>query len=163
MKQFLFTLPLLILASCSKQPIDITQSNVFTFGSSVEQMQHQLQNTCDNLTVKEITPITAPLALKSQFQINCSGFIYAGKKRNVELVFQDDQLDLVWILFPVNEKPEIINAFKNKFGEPSMVIDYGSIYLDINAAIRNVPPEVLFVSDRHEQVMLKMLSAQTEQ
>ena len=158
MKKYLFVALALMAGGCSMQPYSISQSEKFNFGYSVDEMKTQLLTACDELSVREIIPITAPLAKTSQTQIDCSGFYYAGKKRNIELVFQDDQLDLVWILFPENEREDILKGFSAVYGEPSMVVDFGSMYLDINAAIRNKPSEVLFVSDRQEEAMLKILS-----
>jgi len=140
-----------------------TKPESFSFGSGLENVKLNLKLLCNSLTVKKITPITAPLAKKTQEQINCSGFIYGGKARDVELVFQDDQLDLVWILFPKEEKPTFISNFKAIYGEPTMNIAYGAIFLQANAAIRNDPSEVLFASNRQVKVMMNILKKQQVQ
>lgn len=140
---------------------DFSKPEVFTFGSSVNVVRENLEPLCTTLTVQKIEPITAPLAKESQRQINCAGFVYACKKRKLELVFQDDKLDLVWILFAEQERQLFIDEFKSLYGEPSMEIDYGTIFLHANSAIRNKPPEVLFASDRQVQVMLKQLAQQS--
>lgn len=139
---------------------DITKPEQFTFGSSVSEMQDKLKPLCSSVKTRSIIPITAPLAKRIQEQIDCHGFDYGGKKRKIELVFQDDQLDIVWILFPEEEKAFFINAFTTKYGKPSFEIDFGTVYLQANAAVRNTPSEVLFVSDRHMKVMLEMLKTQ---
>lgn len=128
------------------------------FGESVSSIKEKLTNKCTRIIEKDIIPITAPLAKESQKQIDCLGFKYAGIPRKVELVFQDDQLDIVWILFPVEEREKLISNFTSIYGEPSMSIEFGTIYLQANAAIRNQPSEVLFASDRQVKMMLKSLS-----
>lgn len=80
---------------------------LFDFGDSLSSTKERLTKHCDKVDVIDVYPITAPLAKHSQRQINCHGFNYAGKPRNVELVFQDDQLDLVWILINDDEKTSI--------------------------------------------------------
>ncbi|OKY27354.1 MULTISPECIES: hypothetical protein [Thalassotalea] len=132
----------------------------FSFGSTLEDVRRDIDKECLSIEVQNITPITAPLAKTSQTQINCSGFMYGGQARNVELVFQDDQLDIVWILFPKEEKQAFISSFKTLYGEPTMEIDYGAIFLQANAAIRNEPSEVLFASNRQVKVMMSILKQQ---
>lgn len=131
---------------------------VFELGNSFDNVREKAINECEKISEKNIVPMTAPLAKESQKQIDCYGYLYAGKKRKVELVFQDDQLDLIWILIPSDEKEEVIRKMDELYGEPSMVIDYGTIYLQANAAFRNEPTEVLFASQRQVDAMLKTLS-----
>jgi len=128
-KRYLIILCSVVFSGCSTQPYSISASKVFKFGASLTEIEFQLSRKCDTLSLQQINPITAPLAKESQTQLNCSGFYYAGKKRNIELVFQDNQLDLVWILFPENEKTDILEGFSESYGEPTKVIDFGSLYL----------------------------------
>lgn len=145
-------------AGCATQQYTVSKPEEFVLGESFDISRESALNVCESISEKDIVPITAPLALKSQKQIDCFGLIYAGKPRKVELVFQDDQLDLIWILLPSEEKTTVINELTRLYGKPSMVIDYGTIYLQANAAFRNIPSEVLFASKRQVEVMLKMLS-----
>jgi hypothetical protein len=143
---------------CASSKHSISKPKEFAFGESVSSIKEKLTTKCTRMIDKDIIPITAPLAKESQKQIDCFGFKYAGKPRKVELVFQDDQLDIVWILFPVEEREKVISDFTSSYGEPPMTIGFGTIYLQANAAIRNHPSEVLFASDRQVKVMLKNLS-----
>ena len=151
-------LVLLLLTSCSFQNYSVEKPVIFELGNSFDTVKEKIINECEKVTEKSIVPITAPLAKESQKQIDCFGFLYAGKKRKIELVFQDDQLDLIWILIPADEKEEIISKMNELYGAPSMVINYGTIYLQANAAFRNEPSEVLFASKRQVEAMLKILS-----
>lgn len=141
--------------------LDVVRPEPFAFGSSVEQMERRLGPLCASLEVRVITPPTAPLARISQHQIDCDGFLYAGKPRKVELVFQDNQLDLVWILFPAEEKDAFLQAFTARYGKPTLQVGFGSIYLAAGAAVRNVPSEVLFASERQARAMMATLQAQS--
>lgn len=154
-----FLLSLALTAGCATYPYSVSKPEEFVLGESYDTTRHNALNMCESISEKDIVPITAPLAEKSQKQIDCLGFMYAGKPRKVELVFQDDQLDLIWILIPNNEKAVVVNELTELYGEPSMVIDYGTIYLQANTAFRNTPSEVLFASKRQVEVMLKMLSS----
>ena len=155
---------LLTIVSLSSFASDITKPEVFRFGASLADIQSELTNQCDYLTVQNINPFTAPLARHSQQQINCMGFEYAGQKRLIELVFQDDQLDLVWILIPEAELPTLRDNFRQAFGMPTLSIAWGSVYLQHNMGIREKPSEVLFASQRQVNAMLNIMkTAQGQQ
>lgn len=174
-KHVVFILSLLSLSlGLNAEPLSNKQGNVphdqinaagysvskpenFVLGESVEYIKKETLKACKSIEEREIVPITGPLAKLSQKQIDCEGFYYAGKPRSVELVFQDDQLDLIWILIPELEKEHIKNAMTETYGAPTMVVDYGAIYLQVNAAVRNKPSEVLFASSRQTKAMLKKL------
>lgn len=159
-----FILLALLIATGASQASDasFTKPEQFEFGSSIKHIKAALAPLCSSINVENISPITAPLAKKSQNQINCSGFVFGGKERHVELVFQDDQLDIAWILFPEDEKSEFIANFKAVYGEPSMEVGFGTLFLQANAAIRNEPSEVLFASDRQVSVMMQQLKQQQQ-
>lgn len=140
------------------QTNEIAKPEEFQFGSSVSAIKLKLTSHCSSITERIIKPITAPFAKESQIQLECSGFEYGGRKREIELVFQDNQLDLVWILFPAKEKEELLGKFESLYGSPSMDIEYGTIFLQANAVIRNQPTEILFASGRQVKVMLKILA-----
>jgi len=160
----LILIPLLsIMIGTQASDSIFTKPVQFSFGSKLESVKHDIDKLCSSIEVRNIVPITAVLAKNSQAQINCSGFMYGGKEREVELVFLDNQLDLVWILIPQVEKQKFISNFKAIFGEPSMTINYGAIFLQANAAIRNEPSEVLFASNRQVKVMVNILKKKQEQ
>lgn len=146
-----------LLLAATAQAMDIAKPDLLQFGSNVADMQAKLQPLCTSLRTREITPITAPLAKHSQVQIDCQGFAWAGQPRKLELVFQDDQLDIVWILFPEEERPALLAAFKARHGEPSMDLAFGTLFLQAQAALRNKPSEVLFASERQVKAMMKAL------
>ncbi|WP_049723752.1 hypothetical protein [Gilvimarinus polysaccharolyticus] len=154
----IFILFSLLSAGCSTSRYSVAKPEAFKLGENFEAIKKKALSECEKITQREIIPITAPLAKRSQMQIDCIGLLYAGKPRKVELVFQDDQLDLIWILIPIEEKDEVIESMSKLYGEPSMVIDYGAIYLNVNAAVRNEPTEVLFASKRQVEAMLKTLA-----
>ncbi len=149
----------LLPAGVPAASMDVARPEPFVFGSTVAQMQQRLAPLCTSLRVRVVAPPTAPLARISQHQVDCDGFMYAGQPRKVELVFQDDQLDLVWILFPAQEKHAFLEAFTARYGKPSLEVDFGSIYLAANAAVRNAPTEVLFASERQARAMMATLQA----
>lgn len=154
---YVFLLILALTAGCTTQQYSVSKPEEFVLGESYNVSREKALSVCNSIAEKDIVPITAPLALKSQKQIDCFGFIYAGKPRKLELVFQDDQLDLIWILLPSEEKARVINELSRLYGKPSMVIDYGTIFLQANVAYRNAPSEVLFASKRQVEVMLTLL------
>lgn len=159
-KQLVIILFSLTAIDVQANEANFTKPEQFSFGSGLQEVKRKLTPLCTLIKIKEISPITAPLAQQSQTQINCAGFMFGGKKRNIELVFQDDQLDIVWILFPKEEKQTFITNFKAIYGPPSMTVNFGTIFLQGNAAIRNEPSEVLFASNRQVNVMMMKLKKQ---
>lgn len=156
MPQLVLGLILLLAACTHNSPQQQSLKPKFlTFGSSVEDMVSALEPYCEKMAVRNIVPTT--LVKKQQQQIDCQGFKYFDKERNLELVFQDGQLDLVWILFPEAEKAEVIERFSKAYGEPDLNVEFGLIYLQYNAAIRYQPSEILFASERQINAILKSL------
>ncbi|WP_372017077.1 hypothetical protein [Pseudoxanthomonas sp. 10H] len=148
------------------QPVgtmDIAKPEPFAFGSPVAEVRQRLAPLCTSLQVRVVTaPPLAPLARISQHRIDCEGFPYAGRPRKVELVFQDNQLDLVWITFPAQEKDAFLRAFNARYGRPSLQVGFGSVYLAAGAAVRNVPTRVMFASPRQARAMATTLRAAGE-
>jgi hypothetical protein len=140
----------LLPASLPLGGLDIAKPGPFVSGSPVAEVRERLAPLCTSLQVRVVTPPVAPLARVSQHRIDCDGFLYSGRPRKVELVFQDNQLDLVWILFPAGEKEAFLQAFTARYGKPSLQVEFGSIYLAASAAVRNVPTEVLFAPRKGE-------------
>lgn len=147
---------LLLIGGCTSR-YSVVKPEVFVFGESFDSIKEAISSECETIEYRNIIPITAPLAKESQKQIDCTGFIYAGKPRKIELVFQDDQLDLVWILLPSEEKSIVSKNLTDVYGDPSMIIEFGTIFLQANLAVRNNPSEVLFASKRQVEVMLNNL------
>lgn len=157
MPKFILGLILLLIACSQNGPQQQSLKPKFlTFGSSVDEMLNALEPLCAKMAVRTITPANR-LAKNLKQKIDCQGFRYFDKDRNLELIFQNDQLDLVWILFPEAEKTEFIERFSKAYGEPDLNVEFGLIYLQYNAAIRYQPSEILFASERQVNVILKSL------
>ena len=153
----IFTLLIFVVTVCGCASSAIKKPALFSFGSSVKDIEALIKPYCEEYAVRNVVPPTGPLVKRSQTQIDCSGFYYAGKDRHIELVFQDDQLDIVWILFSKEERSEMIRLFREAYGEPTMDIEFGTVFLQANAAVRNSPSEVLFASERQVKAMLNTL------
>lgn len=151
---------MLAFSSAVQAQEQITKPDYLAFGASVSEVESLLSSRCSSLNTRSILPITAPLAEESQMQIDCEGFRYGGAERKMELVFQDDQLDIVWILIGEEEISVFNQKFTEEFGEPTFEIDFGTVFLQANAAVRIQPPEVLFASTRQVEAMLQQLESE---
>ena len=127
---------------------DISKPEVMEFGKSMAEIKQTLGPLCDSILERLNEPIQLPTAQKSQSQLDIYGFVFEGKKRNVELIFADDQLDIVWILTEAEEEEEFITAFTKQFGNPTHKLESITFFVDHGAAVRNQPHEVLFISER---------------
>ncbi len=159
----LLSIPL-ILFSMSGDPkspsVELPKAVVFS--ETQEMVIEKIQPLCKKLKVRKIEPVDLPTAKKTQTQIDCSGFMYAGKKRNIELVFADGKLDMVWILTRKYEEKKFIEKFSKLYGEPTHRIEIMTFFLDDGVAVRNKPHEVLFFSDRMKKPYAEFLKQQVE-
>ena len=138
----------LLLQTVQMQSQSIEKPEVFVFGQSKEKIAQKIAPLCTSTTYLENEPIQLPTAKKMQSQLDCEGFMYAGKPRKVELVFADEILDMVWILTDEAEEQRFIARFKELYGEPTHIIDDTTFFLNHGVAVRNKPHEVLFISGR---------------
>jgi hypothetical protein len=125
-------------------------------------MQETMTPLCATIEARTIEPRQLPTAQRTQTQLDCTGFRYAGKAREAELVFADDQLELVWILTEPEEEDFFIEQFTERFGPPTHVLPDATFFLDDGVAVRNDPDEVLFLSDRLREPYRQWLASQAE-
>lgn len=141
---------------------DITKPNDFVFGQDIETVKKQLEGKCSKITQENIMPIQLPTAKKSQDQINCSGYIFAGQKRDIELVFADGKLDLVWILTTAEEERFFVSEYTKLYGDPTHKLKEAAFFLNHGVGVRNNPHEVLFLADRLKAPYKQWLDSQAE-
>ena len=136
----------LLPASLPVGGLDIVKPEPFVFGSPVAEVRERLEPLCASLRVRVTAPPTAPLAGTGPQRNDCDGFLQVGRPREVELLFQDNRLDLVWIVFPAQEKQAFLEAFTARYGAPSLQLEFGRVYLAAGAAVRSVPGQEVFAS-----------------
>lgn len=143
--------PLILFILLSIPSVEISKPEVLEFGNSMDEIRRNLESQCDSMIIRSNQPIQLPTAKKEQSQLDCYGFQYAGKKRKVELIFADDQLDIVWILTEAEEEKYFLDGFKELYGEPTHMVEDATFFLNAGTAVRNKPHEVLFISERLKQ------------
>lgn len=150
MTRFIVTLlAIAFLPACSTpSPPQVNKPDLIRFGASRDQVLAALEGHGTIAAERTIEPIQLPTARHAQTQIDVEGFMYAGKPRKMELVFADDSLDLVWILTEADEETAFIEAFRQRYGEPTHRRTDATFFLDAGVAVRNDPHEVLFISER---------------
>ena len=126
----------------------VEKPEVFIFGETIDNILQKIKPLCTSTEYRENEPIQLPTAQKMQSQLDCEGFMYAGKPRKVELIFADEILDMVWILTEESEEQQFIEKFKEMYGEPSHIVEDATFFLSHGLAVRNKPHEVLFISER---------------
>ena len=143
---------LLVLAFFSQtfqiQSQSVEKPKIFIFGETKETILQKIKPLCTSTEYRDNEPIQLPTAKKMQSQLDCEGFMYAGKPRKVELVFADEILDMVWILTDEAEEQKFITRFNEMYGEPTHIVEDATFFLSHGVAVRNKPHEVLFISER---------------
>ena len=143
---------LLVLAFFSQtfqiQSQSVEKPKIFIFGETKETILQKIKPLCTSTEYRDNEPLQLPTAKKMQSQLDCEGFMYAGKPRKVELVFADEILDMVWILTDEAEEQKFITRFKEMYGEPTHIVEDATFFLSHGVAVRNKPHEVLFISER---------------
>jgi len=117
------------------------------FYSSIEDVAGKITTRCRNMTIRDLD-FLLDVARKSQRQIDCEGFEYRGKDRFMELMFSDDELDLVIVLIEQEEYEALSQKFKETYGQPTHDSEIGQFYYYDAVAIRTRPYEVVFTSKR---------------
>ncbi|MFC7291983.1 hypothetical protein [Hirschia litorea] len=134
-----------LLGACGggHDPNSVKKPKLIEFGAPLEAIESKLNSRCDTL---ESYPIDPPqfAGLKSQAQIDCTGFAYFGAKRDVEFVFVDGALAIAHINVEDSELPAIEQAFIDTLGTPTHSKDTVLVFADHNTAVRNNPTEVTF-------------------
>ena len=146
----------ILTVSCEKN--NISKPEIFEFGASKKEIIEKIKLYCETIEERTIEPIQLPTALNSQTQLDCTGFVFAGKKRKVELVFADDRLDMIWILTEAEEEKGFIEKFTNSYGAPTHIVEDATFYINNGAAVRNMPHEILFISERLKEPYLQWLN-----
>lgn len=126
----------------------LEKPNAFEFGASMASIRDQILLACDDISSRKVEPAELPTATEHQYQMDCTGFTFAGKKRLVELIFANDELDMIWILTEEAESMALVASFTSQLGEPSHVKDDLVFWIDAGTAVRKAPHEILFISDR---------------
>ena len=128
------------------------QSNGFRpevppFYSTLAEVRAAVETRCDEIEVRDLN-LLLDVARESQRQIDCQGFEYRGKKRLMELMFSDDELDLVIVLLDADDHPALESQFREAYGEALHDSPIGLFFYDSAVALRTRPHEVVFVSKR---------------
>ena len=144
------------------EPIETPRINakpeVLVFGEELELVRAKMEPLCTSITQRDIEPIQLPTARTSQIQLDCEGFHYAGAPRLAELVFADGVLELVWILVEPEELPQLVQDFRDLYGDPTHDNEQVTFFLDDACAVRFEPAEVLFLSERLKEPYARFLS-----
>lgn len=121
--------------------------NVPDFYSSLETVELAMVDRCETIEVRELE-FLLDVTRVSQQQIDCTGFEYMEAKRFVELMFSDDELDLIIVLIEPDEFEALSQTFRDTYGEPTHDSAIGQFYYGDAVAIRTRPFEVVFASRR---------------
>lgn len=120
------------------------------FGDSIGTIRRNLEGQCDSLSERQL-PLLLSVVEKEQTQLECSGFLYRGRNRFVELMFSDDKLDIIHIMGTEPDHQELTSAIVQECGQPSVsstTVEYWGLH---GISLRTEPHEVSFVSKRVRQ------------
>ncbi len=117
------------------------------FYSSLAEVRAAVEDRCDEIEVRDLD-LLLDVARESQRQIDCTGFEYRGRKRFMELMFSDDELDLVIVLIEPEEYESLALQFRETYGEVTHDSVVGQFFYYSAVASRTRPHEVVFVSKR---------------
>lgn len=123
------------------------EPNIATFGSSLTATKQRLIGKCEQLTTRTIAK-RLRVAEKSQRLLECTGYSYFGDKRTVELVFSDDQLDILRILNIRDVLTDLQLMLEASYGEPTISSQWLDYFSNAGISLSVLPDEMSFVSDR---------------
>ncbi len=126
---------------------EVSRPDLPAFYTSLATVRAAVDPRCDTLEVRRLDMLL-DVARQSQQQIDCDGYRFRGRKRFMELMFSDDQLDLVIVLTDPDEHEAFADALRAQHGEPTHDSQIGLYFYDAAVALRTEPHEVVFVSKR---------------
>lgn len=118
------------------------------FGEDLENLKAQFEAACPIMNIQEIERIWLPHEPKTQTQVNCFGYEYAGFPRKFEIVFGDGKLELVWILTGKQEEDRVRQALIKEFGAFENPTSDWEVSNDRQIGLRKDKPEVLAISKK---------------
>ena len=81
-------------------------------------------------------------------QLECTDLLYRGKKRFIEFMFSDNQLEIIHIMKTESDHIELKGLLEKKYGEPSFSSDVVDYYAAQGISLRTKPHEISFHSSR---------------
>ena len=120
----------------------------FEFGGRFEDLEDRLRAIAMASDLEVIEEPWLPTQPEHQTQLNLYGMVYAGFFRKAEVVFGDDQLELVWILTGKAEEDRVRERLIAEFGKPEFVSDEFEAFAGWRVALRKDKPEILLLSER---------------
>ena len=121
-----------------------------SFGDNVETIRRSLDTRCDSLSERPL-PLLLSVVEKEQTQLECSGFLYRERKRFVELMFSDDELDISHIMGTEPDHDELRSAVIGEHGQSTFSSRTVEHYGSLGISLRTDPHEISLVSQRVRQ------------
>jgi len=118
------------------------------YGATVAATQTALMGACATSNTRRIEPPFLPDVKDKQMQIDCEGFQFLGKPRRAEFVFQDDSLEMIWIMTSAEEEDSIVKAMTDAVGAPTRRNNKYIAFTDNRTAVRRDRPEILLYSEK---------------
>ena len=120
------------------------------FGDDAETIRRNLDGRCDSVTERPL-PLLLSVVEKEQTQLECIGFPYRGRQRFVELMFSDNELDIIHIMGTEPDHQQLRSAVIVECGQPSFSSTTVEFYRSHGISLRTDPYEISFVSPRVRQ------------
>lgn len=136
---FFLAIPEVFSSSTTLQPLNL--------GDNLAQVKQNLSKKCESLVVRTL-PRLLSVANENQSLIKCEGYKYFGSKHSLELMFSDDQLDVIQILGTQAEHNDLLSLLKQEHGEPSYSSQEAVYYQKMGISLRTKPHIITFVSNR---------------
>ena len=148
MKKYIYLiLTLAISCTTTKKDKNSLDHNIGEWGDNMETIRKNLEGRCSKIEERELRIILST-AKNRQTQLECYNFIYRGEKRFVELMFSDDNLEIIHIMKTEKDHDELKTILAEKYGEPSYSSDVVDYYAAQGISLRTKPHEISFHSDK---------------
>lgn len=116
-------------------------------GDDRTQVKLDLSKKCKALTEQKL-PRLLSVASKNQYLIKCQDFEYLGSRHAIELMFSDNQLDVIQILGTQADSKDLRSLLKQEYGAPSYSSNKVVYYQNLGISLRTEPANITFVSQR---------------
>lgn len=126
---------------------DTAAPSFLKLGDNRTQVKLDLSKKCKAVSEQKL-PRLLSVASKNQYLIKCKNFEYRGSRHSIELMFSDNQLDVIQILGTQAHNKDLRNLLKQEYGKPSYSSNEVVYYQSLGISLRTKPDNITFVSQR---------------
>jgi len=125
-----------------KYNVSVKVPSFIKMGENIDDLLPLLKKHSDFIEVKKLERSTST----TKTQINCFGIEYAGFPRKFEARFENNKLNMVWILTGKGEENRLRKKLIEEYGKALFINNNWEVFNDWTVLLRKDKPEILLLT-----------------